>query len=280
MFEAIAKQILARIVERRFGLSPEAARFLIDALIKYGHLVPSVFNALFSKAKLESILLEAVRSYQRFHGLDHQDGITPQFVRVIQTPRCGCPDLVRSEKVKRRSNVLRYNTKSFVTGLSQSDQIALQDKAFSDWAQFADLDIKRATATSNVTVSTGRGRQSGFDGRGGTLAWAYLAGDLMVYDLDELWRASNFQRVSRHEFGHILGLEHSQNPDDVMYAYLNEADTLTANDQRRIIAMYGARQTPIPPQPDKPTPGPEIPGGEIVLAYTGTLTSAVVKEVR
>ena len=87
-------------------------------------------------------------------------------------------------------------------------------------------------AKADIIVTTGKGVQHQFDGRGGTLAWAYMPQGkneklLMRFDLDETWVADKTNRgillsnVACHEFGHLLGLGHSKKSQALMAPYYN-----------------------------------------------------------
>ncbi|GLG92232.1 Matrix metalloproteinase-2, partial [Gryllus bimaculatus] len=89
-----------------------------------------------------------------------------------------------------------------------------------------------------------------FDGRGGTLAHAYyprFGGDAH-FDADEHWtlgeyRGTNFFQVAVHEFGHSLGLRHSDDPDAVMAPVYRGYDPyfeLHQDDIDAIQDLYGA----------------------------------------
>lgn len=51
----------------------------------------------------------------------------------------------------------------------------------------------------------------------------------------------NLHQTLRHEFGHLLGLVHGDDPKAVMYPYYNSSLELQAQDITRIQAKYGVR---------------------------------------
>ncbi len=82
-----------------------------------------------------------------------------------------------------------------------------------------------------------------------------IAGD-MHFDDDETWSDGggggtfDFHTVALHEFGHALGLGHSNDPNSVMYAfYGGQRRTLTADDIAGIQAIYGPEQVNAVPEP-------------------------------
>jgi hypothetical protein len=109
--------------------------------------------------------------------------------------------------------------------------------AMSQWARHADIRFKMSElseksaqeeATIEVHFALGdHGDAHPFDGRGRVLAHAFypfnpepLAGDVHV-DADETWSRDRLYAVLLHEFGHSLGLGHSDRPNAVMYPYFS-----------------------------------------------------------
>lgn len=99
-----------------------------------------------------------------------------------------------------------------------------------------------------------------FDGKGKTLAHAFfpppngeLAGD-SHYDDSETWTINSTDSrhqpidlvtVAIHEIGHALGLDHSQDPDALMYPYYNGSHRhLDSDDIEGIQSLYGEPEIP------------------------------------
>ena len=45
--------------------------------------------------------------------------------------------------------------------------------------------------------------------------------------------------VAAHEIGHLLGLDHSNDPDALMYPYINDALEPREDDTKKIQRLYG-----------------------------------------
>ncbi|TNN28762.1 Stromelysin-3 [Liparis tanakae] len=98
-----------------------------------------------------------------------------------------------------------------------------------------------------------------FDGPGGILAHAFFPrthreGEVH-FDYDEDWSVGNavgtdLLQVAAHEFGHVLGLQHSLEPDAVMSPFYSDAYPLklSEDDTRGIQHLYGP---PTASRPDR-----------------------------
>jgi matrix metalloproteinase-14 (membrane-inserted) len=133
--------------------------------------------------------------------------------------------------------------------------------AFDQWAAHGDLKFTRVNTQSKarLILSTGKGRKDNFDGPGNTLAWAYLPQGnsyngqlLMRFDLDETWitragdRGILYLNVACHEFGHMLGLDHSRVKTALMAPYYAPRVTkpVENDDVKRIVKLYGRATNP------------------------------------
>ena len=248
--------------------------FALDFLLHYGYLRGNSGSLAVSPSLAATSLAKALADYQSAAGLTPTGEFDQATEAKMHVPRCGCLDVQRSvaEWSRWRKNSLTYKITDYVGGLSKGDVDDLVRLAWTDWMNVADLKIAPTTGTPDIVISTGKGRADGFDGPGSTLAWAFLpSGDdgqlLCRFDLDERWLKENpqngilFRNVACHEFGHLLGLEHSRNSNALMAPYYTPGivNPQQADDIPRIQALYGKATSP----PANPPPQFPVPAGAI-----------------
>jgi len=269
MAEQRALKLVSRAVEKNF--SAQEMKFAVSWLEAYGYLGKL---ANWRNITLGDIV-DAIKLWQGWYGLKKTGQLTTQGLRMMMnTRRCGFPDVLRpdnpehvqfitarakaKELTKWGRNTLTYFVDAYVPDIQQAKQLQILQQAFDAWTQHCNLTITRASSSknANIIVSTGSGRRSNFDGPGGTLAWAYLPDGLdsqllMRFDLGEKWSTSAADptgivmfNVACHEFGHLLGLEHSKKRGALMAPYYNPmvAVPQADDDIPRIISRYGKRQ--------------------------------------
>lgn len=239
-----------------------------------------------------SDILAAIAAYQKFFGLLETGELDKQTLRLMNTPRCGVPDRPQGGKPRATGKwnkpTLLYYVKDYVQGVEQSKQDATVAQAFASWTNVCGLRIERCPSgqTPDLVLTTGRGRQAGFDGPGSTLAFAYLPQGndrqlSLVWDLDEPWnRGIDQLAVTSHEVGHLLGLEHSQYRSALMYPYLSPiTEPQQVDDIPRIRNLYGM---PSPTTPSVP-PSPPTGGSQrtlLTLAVEGPITGISVVSIQ
>lgn len=229
----------------------------------------------------QEALSGALTRFQRAYDLPPSGVVTARTVRAALTPRCGCPDVVRPwhSHARLRAFVrenltgwkkrgLRFRVDGVPPGLSRAAFEEVVLRAFRSWTVHGNLDVAPAAAGTpvDISVQTGRGAASNFDGPGGVLAWAYLpSGDdrtlVMKFDADETWllpdaaagRGIKLLNVCAHEGGHLFGLDHSRKAAALMYPTYNVdiAVPQPDDDVSRFVSLYGQRPAPPPtPTPD------------------------------
>lgn len=152
----------------------------------------------------------------------------------MNTPRCGVKDNVGpSSHAKRKKryalqgsrwkvNKLTWRISRYPSSgrLSKADIDEQLKQAFQIWADQTALQFQKTdsgTAHIDIRFETGEhGDGDPFDGPGGTLAHAFFPqyGGDAHFDDQEYWtindfRGTNLYQTAAHEFGHSLGLSHS-----------------------------------------------------------------------
>src|SRR5262249_16635414 len=67
-----------------------------------------------------------------------------------------------------------------------------------------------------------------------------LAGDIFL-NSPPTFNSENLFPILLHEVGHVLGLEHSADPNSPMYSHFNRNTRLTRGDIEALQALYGER---------------------------------------
>ncbi|XP_055052596.2 matrix metalloproteinase-20 isoform X2 [Misgurnus anguillicaudatus] len=200
-----------------------------------------------------------LKDMQSFFGLNRTGTLNPETLAVIRTPRCGVSDVEdyshrRGNRWKR--NLITYGVGRYTSHLPVNTVDSLIASALDVWAKASPLSFLRSYShQADIMVEFFRndhGDSFPFDGPEGTLAHAYgpgegIGGDVH-FDEAEAWTAGpkgfNLYIVAAHEFGHALGLKHSQNPESVMYPTYKQRKThnlLSSEDIVNINTLYGPR---------------------------------------
>ncbi len=148
-----------------------------------------------------------------------------------------------------------------------SEQTVIK-QAFALWAAQAPLTFTQASDQNQADILIGwatgdHGDGEPFDGPGNVLAhssFPHPYDDRQVFlhfDDDEHWVDSttgdvDLETVAAHEIGHTLGLDHSDDPNALMYpSYEGPHRSLGSDDIAGIQDLYGLASNP-PPAPDVP----------------------------
>ncbi|XP_035034265.2 collagenase 3 [Hippoglossus stenolepis] len=213
---------------------------------------------------------------QRFFGLHVTGTLDTETIAMMKKPRCGVPDgniasfSITGKDYKWEKNSLTYRIENYTPDMTISEVDDSMEKALQVWAKVTPLTFTRIySGTADIMISFGRqshGDYYPFDGPGGFIAHAFapspgIGGDVHFDDDETFTFRSNTGYVlfiiAAHEFGHSLGLSHSEDPGALMnsrYTYRNpETFVLPRGDVKGIQSLYG-------PNPDKdPNPGPTSP---------------------
>ncbi|XP_078513135.1 matrix metalloproteinase-18-like [Lissotriton helveticus] len=225
--------------------------------------------------KSASPLAEKIREMQKFFGLQVTGKVDSNTLEVMQQPRCGVSDVAAYStfpgRPAWRTHALTYRILNYTPDLARADVDTAIQKAFKVWSDVTPLTFTQIYyGTADIQISFAareHGDYNPFDGPYGTLAHAYapgtgIGGDAH-FDEDENWSkgsaGTNLFLVAAHEFGHSLGLSHSNDKKALMfptYSYTDPARfRLPKDDVNGIQAIYGPSRKPNPqtPPPTKPT---------------------------
>ncbi|KAL5017146.1 hypothetical protein ScPMuIL_006735 [Solemya velum] len=239
--------------------------FDVDIFLKrYGYLeeVPHLYGTR-QKFHDETTRSQAIRHFQRFNGLPVTGLLDRVTVRKMKKPRCGVPDIEYGvgDKASPASftapgstwdgDVVSWKQSSFTGQLPRYVQRTALRNALDRWAKVSSLRFQETTGHADIDVQFARGNHgdqiwNAFDGRGGVLAHAFSPKNGNThFDDDERWvyhtnDGTELESVAAHEFGHALGLGHSDNPNALMAPYYRGYDpTLHQDDIDGIQFLYG-----------------------------------------
>ncbi|XP_024965187.1 metalloendoproteinase 1-like, partial [Cynara cardunculus var. scolymus] len=216
-------------------------------------------------------LESALKSYQKYYHLKATGILDEPTVSQMVIPRCGGPDKeTHHHGSKSLHTVSHYQffpnyprwppgksdlTYAFASGFP-NNRIPPIVRAFNRWSsgtRYFTFSRVNNIMGADIKVSFQRGNHgdgASFDGPGGILAHAFAPTDGRVhYDADDTFsngpgpvpNVIDFETVSVHEIGHLLGLDHSNDMNAAMYAYIypGVVKGLNADDIEGIRVLYG-----------------------------------------
>lgn len=278
-------------------------------LCKYGYLIE---NCNTNRLASEENRIYAIKWWQMFSNLEVTGDIGPADEEVMDKRRCACEDVMQKDEVmnpelqpqqfnlgpKWRKTALTWKITKFTRQLDQDKTRREIARALRHWSDVTPLTFREVAGESDITISFevrthGDGASNSFDGRGRVLAHAFFPSNGDVhFDDEENWgfgdevgnTKTDFFTVAVHEFGHTMGLFHSDVQGALMYPYYsgyNASFTLHDDDVKGMQSLYGpptgrplttpypmttSRPTTPAPRPritpaptPRPTPRPEIP---------------------
>ncbi|XP_073414456.1 collagenase 3-like [Dendrobates tinctorius] len=215
-----------------------------------------------SNAKQKSSFTERLEAMQRFFKMKVTGQLDTNTMNMMKAPRCGMPDVAEFStfggRPRWQKNSITYRIVNYTPDLPTRVVDDSIQKAFSVWSQVTPLRFTKVNnGEADILIQFGarsHGDQIPFDGSNGVLAHAYAPGARIGgdahFDEDERWTNSragfNLFLVAAHEFGHSLGLNHSQDRQALMfptYRYVNTDNyRLPQDDVNGIQSLYGRRR--------------------------------------
>ena len=211
-----------------------------------------------------------VKTMQSSFGLVDDGFVGPKTLEVMEQPRCGVSDFRAAADCRWHKTDLTYWNgrggfslfhKEMRKTRSRTLSRDIIDQGFARWAEVTNFKFTRVGGrfdrnSTDLWVGGGNGRRHGFDGPGRTLAWAHMpCGTGFKFLQSRFDMAESFTNdtskakvdpwiyaytVWLHELGHLLGLDHSRNPNDIMAPHYNpELRDLQPGDIARIRRLYG-----------------------------------------
>ena len=210
----------------------------------------------------------ALAAFQRFYRLPVTGRLDAETLALTQRGRCGVSDRPRGPAgaaafaagpTKWAKLHLGYALSAGTADVSDAAVRNALKVAYRHWCLVSRMEVHQVSSAADIDVrfATGdHGDNNSFDGVGHVLAHAFyppsgnsaLAGDLH-FDDAETWTRDlpptgiDLDTVTLHEAGHSLGLDHSNDPTAVMFAFYGGARrALTADDIAGIRSVYGERR--------------------------------------
>ncbi|KAM4700401.1 macrophage metalloelastase-like [Discoglossus pictus] len=228
--------------------------------IKYAENYLEKFYSSNSKSRT-NIFEEKLKEMQKFFGMSVTGTLNSETMEMMKSPRCGVPDVAEFRHFpgtpRWTKTSLTYRIVNYTPDLSVPEVNEAIQAAFNVWSNVTPLKFTKVSRRdADILIqfaARNHGDYSPFDGRGGVLAHAYapgsgLGGDAH-FDEDERWSRNNLGvnlfLVAAHEFGHSLGLDHSNDRRALMYPNYRYVKNfrLSEDDIRGIQSLYGKKRT-------------------------------------
>ncbi|XP_053312480.1 matrilysin-like [Spea bombifrons] len=204
---------------------------------------------------------EKIKEMQKFFRIKITGQLNTETMDMMKTPRCGMPDVADYKffpgTPKWTKTSLTYRILNYTPDLSKMVVNEAIRMAFNVWSNVTPLKFRMVTrGQADIFIRFAKGNHGDFnpfDGPGNTLAHAFapgtgIGGDAH-FDDAEKWTNSNLGfnlfLVAAHEFGHSLGLSHSDDRRALMYPTYRYVDPrtfrLSQDDIRGIQTLYGKK---------------------------------------
>ncbi|OWF41146.1 matrix metalloproteinase-2-like [Mizuhopecten yessoensis] len=256
----------------------------VSYLKRYGYL-KGANTEMTQNLMSQEDLTDAIKRLQRKGNLSPTGIVDQRTIALMSRKRCGVPDEDEStdDYGRRRKRYvlshsswkkkdLTYRILNYTPDMPMKQTRRAIYEGFQVWSDVTNLTFTEVpNGVADIMIKFAhKFHQDGypFDGQGLILAHAFYPGEEKGgdthFDDDEHWTYNSEEEgvdlfmVAAHEFGHALGLGHSNEPGALMYPWYQGYQAnfrLPQDDVIGIQALYGARPR-LPPSKDRPTQRP------------------------
>ncbi|KAK0395894.1 hypothetical protein QR680_001476 [Steinernema hermaphroditum] len=190
--------------------------------------------------------------FQSFMGIPKTGNVDDAVRAKMLEKRCGRADEIsfKDREPIWQKSVLTWSISSFPKQLTESEIREQIHRAFSAWEKALPinfLEISRERNANIVISFEERKPKESHDITGISAAETHGARILLWNDQQWSYRnknstlgVTNLYHTLLHEIGHVLGMEHSQNPDSIMYpTFTSEKKDIDQEDVDNVRKLYG-----------------------------------------